>query len=181
MEGEGFLYLCSCHCIIAIDMKKMMSGGFQTVLTRPPDFTRLPVDKVIVFEEENLPCEMGFCVDGSKLYLVGGQWGMKDPQEDFWLPDYSKGGEFTSSSMCEADLSDPVVKFSKLHEFEAPEPFPEVMKFKERIYTLSNSVSFFRFAKLCPFPSFEVYDPTTTTHSSKSLTRLHTPPFHESC
>ena len=74
--------------------------------------------------------------------------------------------------MYEADLSDPVVKFSKLHEFEAPKPFPVVMKIKERIYALSSSVSYFRFAKLCPSPGFEVYDPTATTTTHSSMVRV---------
>ncbi|KAL6325781.1 hypothetical protein AAG906_026610 [Vitis piasezkii] len=52
MEGEEFLYLYTYHRILVINMKKLLSGGFQTA---PPDMTRLPVDEVIDFDEEKLP------------------------------------------------------------------------------------------------------------------------------
>ena len=80
-----------------------------------------------------------------------------------------------------ADLfdSNPVgkIKFSKLHEFEAPKTSPVMMKINEKIYALPNNITYLSGFKMYPIP-FEMYDPNT--HSSKSITRrLQTPPFYE--
>ena len=168
MEGEELggprMYLYSYHCILSINTKKLLSSGFQTA---PLDMTQLPMDKVINFGEENLPCGIGFYIDGSKLYMVGGEWVEKYLAYDEWKLDISKGDIGISSSIYMADLSYSTVKFSHVHEFEASKPLLLVMKIKERIYTPSTS---------CVSPSFEVYD---SSHSFESITRLRTPPFHE--
>ena len=49
--------------------------------------TQLPMDKVITFGEENLPCGMGFYIDGSKLYMVGEEWVEKYLAYDEWKLD----------------------------------------------------------------------------------------------
>ena len=73
MEGEALgsprLYLYSYYRILLINSKKLLSGGSQIA---HPDMTRLLMDKVNDFGEENFPCGMGFYIDGSKLYMVGG-------------------------------------------------------------------------------------------------------------
>ena len=88
MEGEELggphLYLYFYHRILSINTKKLLNGGFQTA---PPNMTRLPMDKVIDFGEENLPCGMGFYVDGSKLYMVGEEWVEKYLAYDEWKLD----------------------------------------------------------------------------------------------
>ena len=86
-----------------------------------------------IFKEEKLPFGMGFCVDGSKLYMVGGEWPPKRRRRHGLLElDNSKGYIGISLSMYVADLSDfdPVgkIKFSKLHEFEAPKTSVVMMK-----------------------------------------------------
>ena len=128
-EGEGYLYLCLCDHIVGNDMKKILSGGFQT---NPPNLTALLVDNVTVFKEEKLPFGMGFCVDGSKLYKARGEWPPKHRRHGLLELNYSKGYKGISSSMYVADLfdSDPVgkIKFSKLHEFEAPKTSAVMMK-----------------------------------------------------
>ena len=136
-----------------------------------------------IFTEEKFSFRMGFCVDGSKLYMVGGEWGLKRRRRRHGLLelDNSKGYKGISSSMYVADLSDsdPVgkIKFSKLHEFEAPKTSALMMKINQKIYALSTNFTYFSGFKIYPIP-FEVYDPDT--HSSKSITRrLQTPPFYE--
>ena len=48
------------------------------------------MDNVTVFKEEKLPFGMGFCVDGSKLYMAGGEWALKHRRRDLLELDYSK-------------------------------------------------------------------------------------------
>ena len=91
------------------------------------------MDNVTIFKEEKLPFGMGFCVDGSKLYMAGGEWPPKRRRRHGLLElDNSKGYKGISLSMYVADLSDfdPVgkIKFSKLHEFEAPKTSVVMMK-----------------------------------------------------
>ena len=178
-EGEGYLYLCLCDHIVGIDMKKILSGGFQT---NPPDLTALSVDNVTIFKEEKLPFGMGFCVDGSKLYMAGGEWPPKRRRRHGLLElDNSKGYKGISSSMYVANLfdSDPIgkINFSKLHEFEAPKTSTVMMNINQKIYALSTNFTYFSGFKMYAIP-FEVYDPDS--HSSKSVTRrLRAPPFYE--
>ena len=100
----------------------------------------------------------------------------KDLAYDEWELDRSKRDTGISSSMYVADLSDSTMKFSHVHEFEVSKPLPMVMKIKEQIYTLSTNRTYYAMFSICASPSFEVYDPS---HSSESITRLWTPPFHE--
>ncbi|RVW90549.1 hypothetical protein CK203_030917 [Vitis vinifera] len=174
MEGEEFLYLYTYHRILVINMKKLLSGGFQTA---PPDMTRLPVDEVIDFDEENLPCGMGFFVDGSKLYMVGGEWAREDPIWKVILRlDKSKGDKGISSSLYVADLSGPTVNFTHVHEFEAAKLMPRLIKIEGRIYVISSNYSYYAKVRTYASPSFESYCPGRYYEPN---TMLQTPPFHE--
>ena len=74
------------------------------------------MDNVTVFTEEKLPFGMGFCVDGSKLYMARGEWDLKHRRHDLLELDYSKGYKGISSSMYVVELSNsnPIgnIKFS---------------------------------------------------------------------
>lgn len=174
MEGEEFLYLYTYHRILVINMKKLLSGGFQTA---PPDMTRLPVDEVIDFDEENLPCGMGFFVDGSKLYMVGGEWAQEHPiWKAYRRLDKSKGDKGISSSLYVADLSGPTVNFTHVHEFEAAKLMPRLIKIEGRIYVISSNYSYYAKVRPCASPSFESYCPGRYYEPN---TMLQTSPFHE--
>ena len=66
---------------------------------------------------------MGFYVDGSKLYMVLGEWVQKYLAYDEWKLDRSKGDTGISSSMYVVDLSDSTMKFSHVHEFEVSKQY----------------------------------------------------------
>lgn len=134
---QGFLYLCFLNGMVAIDMKKLVSGGrLESETSSPPDLSPLPVavDKRIVFRHQQLPSGFGFCVDGSSnLYVVGGQW-VETDRRGFLKVIKSKEDDGISRTMFVADLSARTVKFSKRHVFEAGKTFTVVTKFDEKIY-----------------------------------------------